>query len=512
MRWVGGAGLGLEAARAEIAGFWRANRVPILVAFGAALLLYSSLVTQFVFTDHTLPNIGLYGYPSFKTLQEGRWFADMLIWLGGGAGTQSFQSVAAFFLQAVNGALFATLLRVRGTPCRTIIALLVALHPAALDYYAFTADGITFTFGDTLILLGVLALDRRGRSWVALTAATLAFVLAFAAYQPKIAVLATVVLAWLATRALARDTGAAELLRLALAAALCCLAALGLYWLSIQITMVDAAGRRPDATHVNDWGEVVRQFVNAYRVMPASAWRQIQHLPSGTGFAAALLVPAGLAAVLVRGWRRGALAFLAAGLALALLPPAIHLSAIVNRESWPDAGRLSMGYAYALPFLAGAAMVGLWPRRIVAGLAAIVLYGFAIIAVQENQFISTKTLFETSLMSRIVGRIEMVLPDRAIRPLVVAGSTKFGYARRLVQEFDRPLRPQFRVPAFIAYRQVQIANFFLGEDLLRAPSEAERAAALAGVEHRPQWPAAGSVYLQDGAVVVNLGQAEASES
>lgn len=89
------------------------NKIPISLAFLSGLFLYSSLWTQFVLNDHTLPNIYLYNYPSFKTGLEGRWFADFLIWAGGSQGAQSFQAIAGFLLQALSGVLFADLLRVK---------------------------------------------------------------------------------------------------------------------------------------------------------------------------------------------------------------------------------------------------------------------------------------------------------------------------------------------------------------------------------------------------------------
>src|SRR5215831_10886376 len=46
---------------------------------GLQLITYTYFFTSLIFTDHTFPNSGIYPYPSFKTVGEGRWLADFII-------------------------------------------------------------------------------------------------------------------------------------------------------------------------------------------------------------------------------------------------------------------------------------------------------------------------------------------------------------------------------------------------------------------------------------------------
>jgi len=485
--------------------WWRDNQVPILVAFGASLLLYSSIVTQFIFTDHTLPNIIVNNYPTYRTLFEGRWFADFLIWLGGGGGTPSFQSAAAFLLQAINGILFCDILRVRGTFNRILITLLTALHPALLDYHGFSIDAIGFTVGDSLILLSVLILDRRGASPLAWIASSVLFMLAIAIYPPKLAVFAVVVIGWLTARAASNDTDAKTVLRMTASGAVVFAGGIALYggslWLTLEST---AAIGRGTNNSVNTLAEAIEQFIGSYSYVIDNFHRQWHGLPGGAGTASAILSGLGAVSLLLRSAKRGAIPVAVWLIGLALILPAINLSAIANKNSWLDNGRLSVGYTYCLAFLAAGGMVGRWPLYLARLLSVVILYGFFIIAVQENQFISTKSVFETSMMTRIAARIEDVLPNREVRPLVVIGETEFELGPHLLREPTRPLRPEFRLPTFVDYRQPQFTNFFLGQDIVRFPTDEERETAIRNSASRPVWPAPGSVYLDGETVVVNL--------
>jgi len=69
-------------------------------------ITYSYFFTSLIFTNHTFPNSWLYPYPSFKTQGEGRWLADIIIWLQGGSGVQPFQMFIATTLQSINGIFF----------------------------------------------------------------------------------------------------------------------------------------------------------------------------------------------------------------------------------------------------------------------------------------------------------------------------------------------------------------------------------------------------------------------
>jgi hypothetical protein len=192
--------------------------------------------------------------------------------------------------------------------------------------------------------------------------------------------------------------------------------------------------------------------------------------------------------------------------ALVALPPAINLSYLANNETWQEAGRVVIGYAYVVPFLIIASFVHPWSQRLGRTFAVVGIYGFVLIAIQENNSMAMKSLHEVELTSRIVGRVEQIIPDATARPLVVFGRTTFPYGKRLVEPPDRPFRNQFDrdIGMFGPWRQVEIMNFFLGRDLLKSPTVDDIAVAAAAAEKRMPWPSPESVFLAENVVVVLL--------
>ena len=174
----------------------RRYAVPFIAAYILTVIVYSYLFTTIIFTNHTIPNAWVYSYPSFKTKQEGRWFADIIILLTGGSGVQAFQMAFGSAIQIINGFLFASLLRVKKIFYIFLMAVFLALHPAFLDYYSFTVDHISFALGDTLGLLGVVVLARTPDQRVGIVLAIVCFVLMLATYQPKIGLMAVLLLIW----------------------------------------------------------------------------------------------------------------------------------------------------------------------------------------------------------------------------------------------------------------------------------------------------------------------------
>ena len=60
-------------------------KVELGTLFIVQLVAYSYLFTTLFISNHTFPNVWRYTYPSFKTLGEGRWMADLLIAAQGGS-------------------------------------------------------------------------------------------------------------------------------------------------------------------------------------------------------------------------------------------------------------------------------------------------------------------------------------------------------------------------------------------------------------------------------------------
>jgi hypothetical protein len=61
-----------------------------IIAYVATVVVYNYFFTHVGFTNHTFPNVWVYGYPSFKTEYEGRWFADILIQLTADPGSRRY--------------------------------------------------------------------------------------------------------------------------------------------------------------------------------------------------------------------------------------------------------------------------------------------------------------------------------------------------------------------------------------------------------------------------------------
>jgi hypothetical protein len=489
----------LSAVAYDLPAWLRRNAVPLAAALIVGLVVYSAYWTDVIFTNHTIPNSAIYRYPSFKTFTEGRWFADIVIWLFGGGGTQSFQTIAGIAIQAINGVLFAELFGVQSRSRRVIIALLVALHPAVLDYYSFTIDAITFTFGDTLALLGLLCLSRPAATWRIMAAGVVCLVLALAAYQPKLSVIGTVALSLVAATAADPRSSFVTLIERSTRIVAGSGIALVLYFLTVLATVRFNGTSR---NNVSDVGEAIGMALQSYPTVLDSLWRQLVAVPSMGSLGLTVLAVGGVAFGAVASARKSPLTFAAFAATILFLPPAIEATRIINSETNPDIARTLMGYAYLPPFL-----LVLWPvtRWFVGEIAAAVAaFGFGIIATQENEFTSMKAAFDMQMMSRIVGRIEEVLPDREPRPLVVIGEAAFTYGNQMVYRPNRPLRPHSSTTAFIQYRQGQMANFFLGRDLLTLPTQVDVDAAVEAAARRPIWPTDGSVFMTGDVVVVSL--------
>lgn len=467
------------------------------IVFGVTLLVYSALVTGIVFTNHTVPNAFVYEYPSFRTTLEGRWLANIIVEALGG-GNQTFQAALGFAIQAVNGLLFAEMFKVENRGQRLIIALLVALHPTFLDYYIFTSDNAALTLGCTFVLSGVLILDRVASSYVSVPVAAIAFMLALAVYPPNIAITAVVVASWLIHRAIAEPSG--FLRNALLPAAIASGAGLVFYLLSAKLTISAGVDER---TQLNTIAAMIKAAGRSCEIVYDRSMQQISNLPMVAFAGAGLVIVCGIASVLFQAAKRGLGALVLVAVLLALLPIGIRLAFVVNETTWPDAGRLATPYAFAFAFLAAMALRTVAVVGFAATTAA--LYGFIFIAVQENSFMQMKSLYEVATINRIVARIENLLPDETIRPLVVVGALPMTEPSRVLEYPKRPFRPQVWHPAFIFYRQPEVANYFLGRPILNYPTKAEVDAAVADSESKPSWPSPQSVYRLGETIVVKLG-------
>lgn len=484
--------------------------LPFLGVYLATAVTYSYLFTTVVLTNHTFPNAFVSDYPSYRTSMEGRWFADFIIFLVGGAGVQSLQMAIGAGIQAANGLLFASLLGIQRRLHLFLVAGFLALHPAFLDYYSFTIDHIGFTLGDMLALLGVLALDRVSGPRTRLLVAIPCLVLSVATYQPKVALIAVLLLVW-CIRGLAlsesRTQPEVTLLQAVLRSQiLCALTAFGsalvLYWLSAKALISFTHGAR---SNINSVGAMLRQFAFAYPEVLQTFSTRVDFLPRALKFLPALGMVLGVLALVRRAgkthWGRALGVLLLTGLA----PAALQLTYIINDQAWRSNGRLLTSHAYFWLFL----LTSIWTwerfRAVASVLLALFVYLFGVVGSQETNAVALKHIFDVEKINRIAARVESAVPDLYLKPhpVVVVGHKWFD-ARKFKQLNNVTYTAHLRSETFEVYRQIEIMNFFLGGEVLTQATGAERDAALADAASRRPWPAPESVYVHEGVVVVLL--------
>ena len=471
------------------------------------LTAYSYFFTSLVFTNHTFPNSWVYTYPSFKTLGEGRWLADFIIWLQGGSGVQPFQMSVAVGLQSLNGILFARFLDLEKRIEVFLAAACVCLYPAFLDYYSFGMDHITFAIGDTFALLGILVWKMGGRSVRDAGISGLLFVLALASYQPKIALIGLLCACHVA-RSVARSDGgrpfsSLEAIRTAAYIASVLVGACVVYFLSTKLTITYDIGPR---AYLNTVPEMLTVALASYGSVFRYYTVDADYLPRALQFLPALGIGLGCLALLHGAYKKHVVAAGLVAVLLLLMPVALRAAFILNRNSWEDAGRLVSANGYALLFFLCCALQRERLRTFAVVILAALLYSFVVVATHESNAAAFKTIYDLNTINRITSRIETVVEDLQEQryALVVAGHYPDFARSRYVRRPDSGNTAHVQTFAFEGYRQVEILNYFLGKDVLLRPTSAQVEKALLSAQGRRSWPARESVYILDDVIVVVL--------
>jgi hypothetical protein len=498
----------LNAIEIELQDWKSRYTIVFCVLIGLQFLAYTYFYTIPTFTDHTFPNVTLYRYPSHKTVEEGRWLADLIIFIQGGSGVQSFQMICATVLQALNGILFARFLGLRSKYAILGIAAIICLHPTFLDYYSFSIDHITFVLGDTFTILGAGVLIRERNFWLRIAKASFLFLLTIASYQPKLALVSFLALSAVLVRLTnptKADTAlspARQVILHTLAAVAALVTAISLYWVTAKLLITEDLGLR---THTNTPREAIDAALDSYGKFIVYFTTGFPGMPHSIQFLPALAMVIGAAVLLVQAWRRGSVIFMWSIIMLGLMPVTLRVAFEINKLTPEGRGRILAVAAYCFVFFLVYGFRMKVARVVNTFVACICLYGFFVLATQESNAAVLKTAYETNFLNRIVARAEMVMngPSPKPRPFVVAGHippfTSSLYARH-------PLTNSAEVhgTAFPIYREREILNFFLGRDEVRLPTDGEVALALESMKGRSPWPAAESVYLVNDTLVVLL--------
>jgi hypothetical protein len=508
--------------RTVLVNFCR-RQAPVFAAlYLLTVVVYSYLFTTIVFTDHTFSNAWLSPYPSFRTTVVARWFADFLNYLVGGAGVQSFQMAIGAGLQAINGILFAVLLGLKKRLHVFLSAAFICLHPAFLDYYSFAKDHISFTFGDTLAILGALALGRMKNAALAVSSATACFSLSIATYQPKIALVALLLLINAVSGAVnliaKADVTRTFLLRRFLAvyflpAFLSFSGAVILYAFSARAMLIT-----PDSTltKINGPGEMLYHVVNSFPKTVLDFTVRVDYLPRILSFLPSFAVLLGSTILVVKAARIRIFLGLIVLLFLILIAIALQLSLIINDNTYEHAARILTPYAYCLLFFIASLWLNKYLQPVATIIAAIFVYYFAIIGMQEAGELAMRHIFNVTKINRVVARIEVLMADvdKDEVPIVVIGyltpNTSYwkdtpqpAPMRKFTNEF---FSPQARSEVLNVYRQDEIFNYFLGRTGLTVvrPTQNQVDDAIASQWGKRHWPASDSVYVNNGVIVVLL--------
>lgn len=473
------------------------------------LIVYTYLFSEIIFTNHTFPNVWLYNYPSFKTLGEGRWLADLIILIQGGSGVQSLQMALAVSFQAFNGIVFALLMGVKGRARIALVAGSVCFYPAFLDYYSFSVDHLTFVLGDTIALFGAYILLKSKKNLIRIGGGSILFMLSIAAYGPKIAMvgfLASVVLLLSFAQHSEQSHKTQrwpKLVETFVIISTTLFLAIFLFWITTRLSINFNIGLR---AHTNEPAKMFSEallaysWVGSYFLKPGGFPPSLQLIP-------ALLITIGILALVRDIYAKHGIVGLFCCLIVILVQPILlRLSYIINSNSWANAGRILAANGYALVFFMAYGLKQNSFRWIVIPLASISLYFYILLASQENNAAAFKTLYDINFINRITYRIEEVIDSgkNSSISLVVVGNYPDFPRHKYVKYPYLKAQSQFSSRGFENYRQTEILNFFIGKEIFRPPTDSEVQKVISSFKGRSSWPSSESVYLIDDILVVLL--------
>lgn len=495
----------LRRVRADAVAFVHESRGLVVALVVIQAIVFGPFFTWLVITNHTFPNTLITPYPSYRTQFEGRWLADLVIWLQGGSGVQPLLMVAAATVQATSGLLFARLVGLRERTPTLLVATVLCVYPAFLDYYSFASDHLVLTLGDLFVVLGALAWSRLDAPvGFRVVFAALAFVCALALYPPKLGLIGVIVIAAILVAVYERTDGApprssrafvVDAGLLALTVTLAC----GLYFASTRFTMRATDGLRG---RINTLGEMASIALGSYRRVVAGYGEIVDWLPSLFRILPVVVCALGIVLV-VR--RTGSARVAAIGIAAALLlPPALRAAYIVNHETWENCARIATPYAYVLVLFLALMLRDRIAARLAYPIAFALLYAAVIVGAQESNAAAARSGYELALLNRVAARIEALplVAGRQYRLLVFGHLPPFS-REQAVRYPNTANRANALRTAFEDYRQPELLGFVLGREL-RRPRLFEMTRAMVTERGRAPWPSADSVFLKDDLIVVLL--------
>lgn len=418
--------------------------------------------------------------------------------------------IVAIAIQSINAILFVHLLRIERRVYLFLLAAVLCLYPAFLDYYSFYIDGVTFALGDTCALLGLVAFKSHQSVLRRLSLTTLFFLLAIASYQPKIALVVFLALAALLYRlSLAREVNPAnptlrasiseDTMLMALAVGM----ATGFYWITAKLLVSSHHYYR---THINSFQESIQQIFYAYTKFYTFYMKGTLGFPHWLHLLPALAIVIGIASILKAIGNNNPRVLPMALVILVLVPIALYASYVINNETWADMGRILSPQGYCLVFFLGCAIRERVFRDAGVIIASVCFYFFMVLSTQESSAIAFKTIYDFSNMNRLATRVEGVLGHFNPVPyaLVIVGYFPQFNRAQYIRSPAQGVQAQIFTQSFETYRQIEMLNFTLGQEVFRRPTLKELEAAIHSMRDKMPWPAANAVYLEHNTLVILL--------
>lgn len=496
-------------------------RLPFSAALLVNLLAYGYVFFTYIYTNHTFPNIYSFGFPSYRTVLEGRWGADLIYLLQGGKGIPLLDLLLAVPMQIVNGLLLARLLNARSPFALFTGAALVSIHPFVADYYGFGGDHLVLVLGDTFILSAFVIVQQGFTARFAVPLAACLIQLGLACYQPKISLLATLLVLIVLSRIGTWDGSSVRLrqsLREILLHSLSLLLGVVLYFALFKLSQwwfdqaATASAHSVNRLHTNSLMDMLAllpkvfahfsQRLFAETTLLTSPW---QALLPGILLMAFTLLTTGRICLHNARLNDKALVIAALLVTLCLLPIALYASFIVSAKSYWGSGRFFVPFAYLTAFL-GIVLLETSSRRRLRQLVMLAVlffcYRFTLVNADLGHLAHLRTTQELHFVNRLVTRIEAVITPAAAAPypVVIIGEPPLPGFLLPPQVIGSNLNQR----GFIDYRQVELLNFLLGTNRLGRPASEQVQRALEYAARQESWPGAGSVTVYDGMVVVVL--------
>lgn len=496
--------------------WWTIYRLPIIAAIALNLLAFGYLFFTYIYTNHVFPNIFDMGYPTFRTILEGRWGADFIYQLQGARAIPLLNLMLAVPMQIANGVIFARLLNLQDKWSIFFAATLISIHPFVTDYYAFAGDHLPLVLGDTFILLGFYFVCCCRQSFWAIVPAAVFFQAGLSCYQPKIGIVVTLWTLLLLGRLAVWD-GTTQMLREhareMFSHAVGIIAGIGLYMALLSLSQWWMGNPAEESAHsekrlaIIDPALVIHQ---THKVLKMAHYSFFASDFFGNIFQSVLglliLIVVGVIALnILQGKapiRIRLLAFISLVLGIILLPFAVYAPFMIS-ESASQSGRILLPVAYLSAFaplilLTKFRSGALW--GFVVFISLYICYRFVIINAEAGHLSHLRSSYEFQFVNRVVSRIEQEIDPVTDQPyaLVVIGELPLPHVLAPSTE----TRSNLNERGFINYRQVEMLNFFMAREILEVPNSGHRQLALDYAIESSVWPGQGSVTVLDDRIVV----------